>query len=585
MSELASKRESPHSQTFHGERPLPPLQRLEKTEFESDVLVIGGGMAGFFAALRVAEKGLRVILVDKGITGKSGFTPWANTFSVFDESLGDKKEDWIRGAQFKGEYIVNLDYFNMQIEDSLARYKDLVNWGIINFKKEWNDKAKLARRYIIGQDRRLIMSKILRGRGVKLVQRVMVTDLLLHKGRVVVAMGFPIESDETIVFLAKATILCTGAGAYKAPAYPVHCSTFDGDAMAYRVGARISGKEFVDFHATGDIHPADVWTAWGNVFVNRIYETKGPSVISRPIGLDAAFTVHVGAPPIPPVLPKFPMPVPLPADTRGFGGSILPNVPEGNSVMGAATGLGVHKSEGIWPVDSKLSSGIPGLYAAGDALASMICGSAYIGLGTSLSGSAVQGYRAGGYAAEYAARAEKPRVSRDQICRIKESIMSPLKSTRGFNPRWVSQVLLNTMAPYYILLVKNKSRLEGTLRNIEFIRDYLACRLIAKDPHELRLAHETQNMVLNAEMKIRASLMRTESRGNHYRQDYPARDDKNWLAWILIKQDSKGRMRLTKKQVPGAWQGDLNLPYQERYPGRIPGELEYLGIKTPEEKK
>jgi succinate dehydrogenase/fumarate reductase flavoprotein subunit len=551
---------------------------MEQTEFESDVLVIGGGMAGFFAALRAADKGQQVLLVDKGITGKSGFTPWANTFSVFDESLGDKKADWIRGAQLRGEYIVNLDYFNMQIEDSLARYKDLVNWGLINFKKEWNDKDQPARRYIIGQDRRLILPKILKERGIKIVQRVMVTNLLLNKGRVVGAMGFHMESDETLVFRTKATILCTGAGAYKAPAYPVHCSTFDGDAMAYRVGARISGKEFVDFHATGDIHPADVWTAWGNVFVDRIYETKGPSVTGRSIGIGSAFTVHAEAPPIPSIMPKYPMPAPPPPDPRGFGGSIIPNAPEGNNVMGAATGLGVHKSEGIWPADNKCSSGIPGLYAAGDALASMLCGSSYIGLGSSLSGSAVQGHRAGEYAAEYAAQAEKPRISADDIANIKEDIIAPLKRTRGFNPRWVSQVLLTTMTPYYVLFVKNKARLEGTLRNIEFIRDYMTPRLMAKDPHELRLAHETQNMVLNAEMKLRASLMRTESRGNHYRQDYPARSDKEWLSWILIKQNSKGKMTLKKEPMPNAWKGDLNLPYQERYPGRFPGELEYLGL-------
>ena len=578
MSELGRDRESPHSQIFHGERPLPPLRRMEQTEFESDVLVIGGGMAGFFAALRATDKGQKVLLVDKGITGKSGFTPWANTFSVFDESLGDKKEDWIRGAQLRGEYIVNLDYFNMQIEDSLARYKDLVRWGLINFKKEWNDKDQPARRYIIGQDRRLILPKILKERGIKVVQRVMITNLLLNRGRVVGAMGFHMESDETLVFRAKATILCTGAGAYKAPAYPVHCSTFDGDAMAYRVGARISGKEFVDFHATGDIYPADVWTTWGNVFVDRIYETKGPSVTGRPIGIGSAFTVHAEAPPIPSIMPKYPMPVPPPPDPRGFGGSIIPNAPEGNNVMGAATGLGVHKSEGIWPADNKCSSGIPGLYAVGDALASMICGSSYTGLGTSLSGSAVQGYRAGEYAAEYAAQAEKPHIAADDITNIKEDIMAPLKRTRGFNPRWVSQVLLNTMAPYYVLLVQNKSRLEGTLRNIEFIRDYLASRLMAKDPHELRLAHETQNMVLNAEMKLRASLMRTESRGNHYRQDYPARNDKEWLSWILIKQNSKGKMMLKKEPVPDTWKGDLTMSYQERYPVRFPGETEYLGL-------
>ena len=60
-------------------------------------------------------------------------------------------------------------------------------------------------------------------------------------------------------------------------------------------------------------------------------------------------------------------------------------------MLGAATGLGIHKAEGIWPVNMQGASTVPGLYVAGDGLASMLCGSSYVGLGFSLSGSAVQG--------------------------------------------------------------------------------------------------------------------------------------------------------------------------------------------------
>jgi succinate dehydrogenase/fumarate reductase flavoprotein subunit len=133
------------------------------------------------------------------------------------------------------------------------------------------------------------------------------------------------------------------------------------------------------------------------------------------------------------------------------------------------------------------------------------------------------------------------------------------------------------MAPYYVLLVMEQGRLEGALKQIEFMQDQIVDRMRAQDNHELRMVHETRNMVLNAEMKLRACLMRTESRGNHYREDFPARNDREWLAWLVISKDGEGGMRLRKEPVPDAWRGDPGQPYQERYPMRFPRELEFLG--------
>jgi succinate dehydrogenase/fumarate reductase flavoprotein subunit len=85
------------------------------------------------------------------------------------------------------------------------------------------------------------------------------------------------------------------------------------------------------------------------------------------------------------------------------------------------------------------------------------------------------------------------------------------------------------------------------------------------------MAHETRNMVLNAEMIIRASLARTESRGQHYREEYPRRDDPSWLAWLRV-QDEQGTMKVIKEPIPEKWWPDLSKPYEERYPKRFQGE-------------
>ena len=78
-------------------------------------------------------------------------------------------------------------------------------------------------------------------------------------------------------------------------------------------------------------------------------------------------------------------------------------------------------------------------------------------------------------------------------------------------------------------------------------------------------------MVLSAEMRLRSALFRTESRGNHYREDYPRRDDPDWLAWTKIKVE-QGKMTLIKVPVPKEWWPDLSAPYQQTYPFRFPGE-------------
>ncbi|MCG6533180.1 MAG: FAD-binding protein, partial [Syntrophales bacterium LBB04] len=191
--------------------------------------------------------------------------------------------------------------------------------------------------------------------------------------------------------------------------------------------------------------------------------------------------------------------------------------------------------------------------------------------GFGLTASAVTGARAGRAAAEYALSVRKSVVDEEVLLRLKKTICSPIERKGGFTPRWVTQVLQNTMLPYFILHIKHEKRLQAALTTVEFLRDHLVPKLIAKDSHELRLAHETRNMVLNAEMILRASLFRTESRGQHYREDYPRREDPVWLAWVKLKEE-QGEMKASRVPIPENWWPDLKKPYEERYPQRFLNE-------------
>ncbi len=129
--------------------------------------------------------------------------------------------------------------------------------------------------------------------------------------------------------------------------------------------------------------------------------------------------------------------------------------------------------------------------------------------------------------------------------------------------------------PYFYSGGEARRASAGGLTIAEFINGHLVPKLLANDAHEWRLCHETRNMALGAEMKLRASLYRTESRGDHFREDFPRRDDPEWLAWVKIK-DERASMTLYKEPVPKEWWPDLTKPYEERYPAVLP--MEELGV-------
>ncbi|MDO5977010.1 FAD-binding protein [Flavivirga jejuensis] len=100
--------------------------------------------------------------------------------------------------------------------------------------------------------------------------------------------------------------------------------------------------------------------------------------------------------------------------------------------------------------------------------------------------------------------------------------------------------------------MKKENLMKAALACVEELREHHVPMLRAANLHELRLVHETNNMVITAEMKLRASLMRKESRCSHYRLDYPEMDNKNWQVWINIFKGENGETQL-EKQAFNTW--------------------------------
>jgi succinate dehydrogenase/fumarate reductase flavoprotein subunit len=240
---------------------------------------------------------------------------------------------------------------------------------------------------------------------------------------------------------------------------------------------------------------------------------------------------------------------------------------------GAGSGSADSMTAGVWPTDAHCATCLPGLYVAGECCGTRYLGSVHTARGFGLTAAAVTGARAGEGAAEHALSVKGMSISEEKLSAMKNKLHAPAERKGGFSPAWVTRILQNTMLPYFVLHIKHEKRLLAALTTVEFLRDHIIPKVMAKDSHDLRLAHETRNMVLNAEMILRASLFRTESRGQHYREDYPRREDPHWLAWVTLKEEQAG-MTASRVPVPDQWRPDMNQAYEERYPQRFLKELE-----------
>ncbi|WP_028487779.1 FAD-dependent oxidoreductase [Thiothrix lacustris] len=546
------------------------LQKRADKAYETDVLVIGGGMAGLFAAVKAHDAGAKVMMISKGRLGASGQTPFAKGMFAYDEKTAKMSLDEFTAAVSRSALGTNNPVYTRQMaEHSQARVNELKEWGF--FDSVLYNKP---------------FSKPITERNIPLIERVMITHLIKENGKIAGAAGFSLDAEQVITFHAKSVILCTGAGGFKPNGFPICDLTHDGTVMAYHIGAKVTGKEWNDGHPGQADNAAACFDGWHGMF-ERKPDVTGVE-IRHDLGVDLNYIAYINGNPLeggpPPELMRknkvkggpykpegFDHSSPPPGGEAGLAGGPPPRgeepprhgpppggeggLPPGMSqtpVGGSSAGMAIHKSEGLVPINDQCESTIPGLYAAGDALGSYMAGAIYTQIGSSLTGSAVQGAIAAQAAARYCQNTPMPTLSAATLSTIKAEILAPLKRKAGYGPAWVTQTLQGVMIPNFVLYIKKESMLKAALAYIEELRDHHMPMLRAADMHELRLAHETANMIISAEMKLKASLMRTESRCSHYRLDYPELDNQNWQAWINIHKDAEGNMQL-EKQPFGSW--------------------------------
>ena len=566
-------KELPIPDTYEADRP-------KQTEFSVDVLVIGGGYAGVNAAYSAKKAGKNVMLVDKGRPGFSGQSPWPGTFNFFDPALGDNEQLVRESIRYGSEFIGNLDWIDIWIKESRAMYDRIKGWGCLDMYPRMADTKYIDTRDYYGyrdnvvkdHERRPKFIEMLDKNQIPWLQHVMVNHVIVQDGKCVGAIGFQFTTGATITFHAKAVVMAMGNGCIIPTGHPIGDNTFDGEYIAYNLGLPIGGKEYEDFHTHQSFAPGNNWIGsdaryfdpnflcGGNNTIEGVKRAKlsaETNLVKKPTSPDGLG--YIDAEKISHTAPAHggngsPNYGKNPNEPR-IGKAITPYVQF--DAPGAAVAMCMHLSSGVYcgMDDKEGSTGIPGLYVAGDGIHwTGPGGGAYpMGNGFTSCFVSIEGDHAGKAAAAYSAKVSLTKISDENIAKAKEEIEQPLKLEKGFSPTWARDVLQGTMAPYWVIKNKSEAALKAALTHVEYMRDNVAPKLLARNGHGLRLCHEVKHKINACELKLRACLARTESRGSHFREDFPKRNEAEFLKLILQKKGADGKPVMSSEPVKKEW--------------------------------
>ena len=541
----------------------------------TDVLIIGGGISGLVAAIKAREYPVDVLIVERETVGWAGKAPKGGGafLVVAPEDNLDKIMDYhVRNIGF---YLEDQELLYSYLSESYGAAERLAGWGV-KMARDEQGKLDLAKNpfglwSLAGPDLNLqfpLRAKALET-GATILNKVEVVELLKQGGRVVGAVGFNTIDGRFLIFKAKATILANGCCNYKSRRMWAS-GTGDGIAAAYRAGAEMRNAEFgnscCDVLHKNTEYMADrrfLFNALGENISKR-YEPEVEPDISLALVLGMEKEVMEGRGPLFEDLSLRPAGFPslFGESVRGW---VRPHHTKFYSRMYSKLKYGptpsprqevtlrLHSELGPIKVDHDMKTTLSGLWAIGDASWG---GSGAIGAspppgkmrGSGWGNAVFTAMRGGKAAADYASRAASSEIDYSEVRRFKEETFAPMKRSDGLTPEPIIAALQEVVCPLKYCLRRSKDRLEQALSRVAQIHQRLP-ELCARDGHGLCKCHEAKSMVLCAEMGFRTALMRTESRGWHYREDYPERDDRNWVRWIVVRKEDQG-MNLWTEPVP-----------------------------------
>lgn len=543
------------------------MQFKDDQTIACEILVIGGGGAGLRAAIEAKEQGADVVVISKSRVGYANNT-FISKASFAATGLGDPRDDQsvhLRDTVIGGRFINDQTLVAVMAREAAAQVSFLEKCGVHFTKKE--DTIQVSRvpghsyaRHIrattrSGRDFVLPLREYARRIGVRFLDRIIVTRLFSRDNRIVAATGVA-QDGCFLKLVANCTILASGGFAQvylhtnNAPGI-----TGDGQALAFGLGVPLKDMEFIQFY------PTAMGKFGSRVLLYEAFVMEAGALLKNARGEN--------------ILAKHGLSDPMLITRDRLARSIFGEISEGLDVDGGVimdlspvseerasrlrpllpSGWSTGKKEFIVSptvhfcmggviIDESAETPLAGLFAAGEVTAGMH-GANRLG-GNSLSEVFGMGTIAGRKATERCGELGRPEIPRQEIADEKARLRSCF-SSKGQDPRGLVRSLKEAMWNK-AGIVRQRSGLEDALGQIEELKSPdLKVRI--NNPDELVRYLELQNMFLLSEMICRAALLRTESRGSHYRSDHPEEDNASWLKNIVIRRVDQG-MRLESVPVP-----------------------------------
>jgi len=554
---------------------------------KTDVLVIGGGAAATMAAFECADAGVGVIQVTKG-RATSGTTTVAR--GGFAAAMGedDSPERHLQDILKFGGELIDPELARVWVRDIVDVVHDLESWGA-EFVRGANGRLDLKSFPSHSRNRAChhydttgnmitkVLSKKLRADArIEKHSITAIADLLKQSGRVVGAWGVNYQTGEIVIYHAQQIVLATGGGSglFYVNDNPPQV-TGDGYVMGFRAGVPLLGIEMIDFqamccspkelfgfapHPTGFINAGAVFrNQKGEEFLKEYFPDTAEQSTRSEVILAMAKEIHAGRATATGGIFMDATQVPMDVIQKQIPHVYKTCLHRGIDITRTPLEVapGSHTWLGGLQVDIDGRTPVAGLFAAGET-AGGIHGGNRIG-GSALSASLVYGRRAGRKAAALVTESRVDLApSGDAIPKAERAWLAELMRRDSGPPQSDVRMHCRMLAHAKLGPIRQEATLKEALAEYERIEreDIPKMRLDDKARgsdkvrgEELESALSVRNLALLGRILATAALARTESRGAHFRLDFPETDNARWRVVTRLQGGPNGRIEFSTDPV------------------------------------